>query len=73
MLYLEKKNRYLHGIYRIAIHNLTIHKLLNGWLAEFPVILDIFTGYANTTSAPIEVEGGGGEEPQSGGLSVHLN
>ena len=62
MLYLGKENRYLHAIHHnsIAIHNLFIHKLLNGYLVEYPAILNsIFTGYINTTSTPIEVEGGG--------------
>ena len=66
MLYLEKENRCLHEIHHnsIAIHSLSIHKLLNGYLAELPAILDrFFSGYANTTSTYIGVEGGGGGEP----------
>ena len=62
VLYLGKENRCLHAIHHhsVAIHNLSIHKLLNGWLAELPTIFDsFFTGYANTTSTPIGVEGGG--------------
>ena len=51
------------------IHSLSIHKLLNGWLAELLTILDsFFNSYASTTSTPIGVEGGG--EPQNCTLSV---
>ena len=74
MLYLRKENRYLHAICHdsIAIHSLSIHKLLNENLAELPTILDSFvTGYANTTS--ISIGSGGGGEPWSGGLRVCLN
>ena len=39
-----KENRCLHGIHypSIAIHSVSIHQLLNGWLAEFPAILDSY-------------------------------
>ena len=54
---------------------LTIHKLLNEKLAELPPILDSFiTGYANTTSTLVGVDGqvGGGGESRSGGFILHV-
>ena len=58
----------------VAIHSLSIHKLLNGLLAKLPANFNsFFTGYTNTTSTPIGVEDGGDGEPQSGGLKVRLN
>ena len=71
MLYLGKENRCLHAICHsfIAIHSLSIDQLLNGWLAELLAHLLA----ANTTSTPIEVEDGGGEEPQSDGLILCVN
>ena len=39
-----------------------------------PAILDsLFHKVVNTTSSPIEVEGGGGGEPQSGGTLQYKN
>ena len=75
MLYLGKENRCLHTIcHDSVVIYLPIHKLLSGYLAELPAILDSFlTGYTNTTSAPIGVERGGVGEPQGGGLRVRLN
>ena len=44
----------------IAIYSLSIHQLLNEWLAEWAAIIDsVFTDAANTTSTSIGVEGGG--------------
>ena len=75
VLYLRRENRFLHAIchdYNIAIHSLSMHQLLNGKLAEFLEFLDsFFTGLASTTCTPIGMEGGGGGEPQSGGLILH--
>ena len=46
----------------IVINSLSMHQLLNGWLAELPTSLgSFFTGYTNTTSTPVGMEGG--EEP----------
>ena len=44
----------------IPIHNLSMHQLLNGCIAELLTISIVFTGVANTTSIPIGVEDGGG-------------
>ena len=44
----------------ITIYTLSMHKLLNGQLAEQPTILDsILTRVVNTTSTPTRWEGGG--------------
>ena len=61
----------LHCYDFIAIYSLSIHQLLNVWLAEFPAVLLVFTGVPNTTSTPIGVEGEGGLEPRSGGKRLH--
>ena len=62
-LYLSKKNRCLHVIHHdsIPIHSLSMHQLLNGCIAELLTISIIFTGVAYTTSIPMGVEDGGGE------------
>ena len=63
MLYLQKENRCLHKICHnsIAIYILSMHQLLNGWLAESLTTVDnYFTGVVNTTSTPTGWEGGGG-------------
>ena len=40
--YLGKENSYLYAIQynSAAIHTLSMHQLLNGWLPELPTILD---------------------------------
>ena len=45
----------LHVIHHgsVAIHSLSTHQMLNGYLAELPAILDIFPGIANTKTTPI--------------------
>ena len=44
VLYLRKENRCLHTIRHgsMVVHSLSMHKLLNEWLAELPAILDSF-------------------------------
>ena len=50
----------------IAIYGLSIHQLLNVWVAKFSAVLLVFTSVPNTTSTPIGVESEGGLEPRSG-------
>ena len=46
-------------ILQLYIHSLSMDRLLNGWLAELPAILDSFlTDIANTTSTPTVVVDG---------------
>ena len=52
----------------MVIQDHSADRLFNGYLVEMPAILDsLFHKVVDTTSSPIEMEGGGGGEPQSGG------